>query len=346
MLYEIDGELTTIKPLSYYDFSDERRLERDLENLISNHLLDVLFEHESLMPIFQERQGQSRADIYALDAAGNLCIFELKRSEAPETVVLQLLGYAQEAAHWTYSTIQDFWRQHTGEKSGMLRATHQAAFELEEPLPEDQFNAQQHLRVIASAAEDSVIRNVQFWKRQGVDIDFLPYRLYRLGEQRYFEFFSKPFDIHTNPRLSKGIMIDTFNPESLHDMISASKISAYGSTQFVTRSLKRGDIVFFYHAGAGIVAVGEVTGAPQNAPASDETYCKVRFLTATPTDFAHPAAAIPASRIKHVVGHDFYWAHTAKKPALTLSEARALLDEALRVLGPAPNARAATGSTD
>jgi len=43
------------------------------------------------MPIFQERQYQKEADIYALNEKGELIIFELKRGSAGEGAVHQAL---------------------------------------------------------------------------------------------------------------------------------------------------------------------------------------------------------------------------------------------------------------
>ena len=81
MLYKLgstDGKFDTLKPVAFKNFSNFGNREKDLEDLIAGNMLDVLFEEASLMPIFQERQGQAEADIYALDEKGKLIIFEVK----------------------------------------------------------------------------------------------------------------------------------------------------------------------------------------------------------------------------------------------------------------------------
>jgi len=83
------------------------KIEKDLENLIANNMFSVLFEDSGLMPIFQERQRQKEADIYALNREGELIIFELKRSCAKKDAVQQALRYAQDAGQWGYSKLQD-----------------------------------------------------------------------------------------------------------------------------------------------------------------------------------------------------------------------------------------------
>ncbi len=79
MLYKLgstDGKFDTLEPVAFKNFSNFGNREKDLEDLIAKNILDVLFEDASLMPIFQERQGQGEADIYALDEKGELIIFE------------------------------------------------------------------------------------------------------------------------------------------------------------------------------------------------------------------------------------------------------------------------------
>ena len=60
----------------------------DLENPLATHLLDGLFEAAPLLPLFQERQLQSEADIYSINREGDV-IFELKRGVAGEDAVLR-----------------------------------------------------------------------------------------------------------------------------------------------------------------------------------------------------------------------------------------------------------------
>lgn len=103
MLYRLtssDQSLGTLEPLPFLDVSDLQRSEKNLENLLATHLLEVLFEGAPLLPIFQERQLQSEADIYAINRQGDLVIFELKRGVAGEDAVLQVIGYTQRAGRW------------------------------------------------------------------------------------------------------------------------------------------------------------------------------------------------------------------------------------------------------
>jgi hypothetical protein len=75
VLYKLaaKGEgLGTLEPLAFLEVADLLKKEEDLENLLADHLLDVLFEDAALQPIFQERSLQAEADVYALNKAGDL----------------------------------------------------------------------------------------------------------------------------------------------------------------------------------------------------------------------------------------------------------------------------------
>jgi RecB family endonuclease NucS len=110
MLYELTFEGRSpheLKSLPFTDFAGLGRIEKDLEELVDTHLLDVLFEDRALMPIFRERPMQAEADLYALNSVGDLFIFELKRSSASSDAMVQALRYGQDAGQWTYSKLEE-----------------------------------------------------------------------------------------------------------------------------------------------------------------------------------------------------------------------------------------------
>ena len=88
MLYKLSDTgpgLGTLEPLPFLNVDDLQKREKDLENLLADHLLEVLCEDEPLMPIFQERQLQAEADIYALNTAGDLVMALLRNSRSRRT---------------------------------------------------------------------------------------------------------------------------------------------------------------------------------------------------------------------------------------------------------------------
>ena len=96
MLYQLStgknrGETTKAKRITLADIN---WLEKDLEALISKNINDLIYSND-LMTIFTERPWQEEPDILALDAEGNLYIFELKRWSAHSENLLQVLRYGQ-----------------------------------------------------------------------------------------------------------------------------------------------------------------------------------------------------------------------------------------------------------
>ena len=194
MLYKLNltnGKFDKIEPVAFKDFSSFGQSEKNLEALIAQNLLGVLYEDARLMPIFQERQYQAEADIYALNEQGELTIFELKRSTAGDDAVYQALRYAQDAGQWSYAQLQEKYQQFSKSESD-LRLAHKEAFDLERPLNAKEINNRQHLVVIGSAADENLINAVDYWQKQGISISFLPYRIYELGKNSTLSFLLCP----------------------------------------------------------------------------------------------------------------------------------------------------------
>ena len=331
MLYKLgstNGKFDTLEPVAFKDFSSFGNNEKDLEELIANSILDVLFEEASLMPVFQERQFQAEADIYALDEKGGLIIFELKRGTAGEDAVHQALRYAQNAGQWSYEILQKKYRQYT-EKDTDLRKAHKEAFELEHELDAKKINNKQRLIIIGSAADDSLINAVEYWKNQGIPIDFLPYRIYELNDEKYFEFFALPYDKHRNPITTKGVIFDTnrsYDEESIWYMMENSRVAAWGDAKRFVEYVYPGDVVFFSHKWTGLVAAGRVKRGNIESPDEDTLYRDVEFITPIPKEDQN-IPAMPFWKVSEITGKNFFWARTIKVPYLTKEEAENLAKE-------------------
>lgn len=329
MLFELqldeDGT-DSLKPQPFLNFKQINRLEKDLENLLADHLYRTLYQQAPLMPFFQERSLQKEADLYALDEDGNLVIFELKRGGAGGGAVQQVLRYAQDAGQWSYADLASRYAKYTDEEQE-LREAHQEEFELDAPLSQEQFNRHQKLRVVGNAADTELIDAVNYWTRQGLDLSFVPYRIYKLDGSLYFEFFAKPNDQRVNPANRKGVLFDTnrsYNEEAIWDMVEKKRIAAYGDAKKQADYVSRGDLVFYSHKGHGIVAAAKVVSGTKEA-GPNEWYHDVEFETPVPS----PGGGLPAmsfSDVQDVTGESFYWARTVKNPYLDCGQAQDLLD--------------------
>ena len=331
MLYRIitdKEQFTALEPIPFKDIASFGKREKDLENLIANNVLEVLFEDESLMPIFQERQWQAEADIYALNERGELVVFELKRSAAGGDAVHQALRYAQEAGQWSYAELEKRFQAYSGTDAGLSK-THSDAFNLEEELDSRQFNKKQHLIVIGNAADDSLMTAIDYWRRQGLSMDFLPYRIYTLNGQDYFEFFALPYDKHLNPGVSKGVLFDTnrsYNEDAIWNMMEHGTIEAYGDAKRFVQHVSPGDIVFYSHRWCGIVAAAKVKRGDIKKPDGQTFARDVDFLTPVPTR-GNEIRAMPFKKVSEITGKSFYWARTIKVPYLSSDEADNLVKE-------------------
>ena len=90
MLYKFHKEQEQIEKVSFHNIKKVGGNEKDLENLLANHLQDF-FSNPVLMPIFQERKWQEEPDLMALDENGTLYIFELKVDFVSDETVFQII---------------------------------------------------------------------------------------------------------------------------------------------------------------------------------------------------------------------------------------------------------------
>lgn len=314
-----------LEAMPYYDYADIKGKEKDLENLLANHLSDLYIEDGQLMPIFQERPRQEEPDLCALDKRGNLIIFELKRGAVQGDTTIQVMRYAQTFGRKNYTELNRIYQVYKESEFLDLKSAHAEAFQLETPLKEEQFNQHQKLVIVGSSSDISLIEAVDYWKSKKIDIDFLPYRFYKIYDELYFEFFAKPYDYHINPRERKGILFDTnksYDENSVWDMFAKSKVSAYGSASRYVNSFNNGDYVLYYHKGYGVIGAGIIKSSFVGENQSkEELYRKVELLTPVikqESDIKY----ISASELCKLLNKNFYFASTIKSPYLSLNEAK------------------------
>ena len=319
-----------LEPLPYYDYVDLKGKEKDLENLLANNLGNLYIEDGQLMPIFQERQWQEEPDLCALDKEGNLIIFELKRGVVKGDTTIQVMRYAQSYGQKKYAELNRIFQQYK-KTSEELKYAHAETFGLDDsPLSEEQFNKRQKLIIVGSSSDISLIEAVEYWRTKQLDIDFLPYRFYKINGEIYFDFFAKPYDYHINPRDKKGILFDTnrsYDETSVWDMFDKKKISAYGGASRYVNNFNKGDYVLYYHKGWGVIGAGIIkTSIVSGDISKDELYRTVELLTPAikqESDIRY----ISASELCHLLGKNFYFASTIKSPYLSAEESQIVIEE-------------------
>ena len=339
MFYEITDNYSKLRPIEFYNFSNMELIEKQLEDLLAQNLFDVLFFQMALLPFHQESSGEAVADIYALNERGDIVIIELKRAVAYSGALDQLLRYTGIAGQWGYNEIESKYQKYNSadNKLSLIKA-HAKAFELEpgRELSENDFNRKQHLWVIGSAASEELIRSTDYWRSNGLSIDFFPYRVFQINNKNYLEFFSKPYDYHLNPADSKGMLFDTNGTydhgdgyECLREMFASSKISAYGTRKDAILSLQTNDYVFYSQVGKGIVGAAIVKGRNikkvQHLDHGDEWYWDVELLTDVPNNLKYISTLMSFSEVKNLLGKNFYWARIDKRPYLSIEESKSIL---------------------
>jgi len=335
MLFETYDKNKKLKTVEFSSIMDEKLL----EELLAKNLFDI-FYHQPLLTFHQESRGEPVADIYALNAQGDIIIFELKAGIADRGALDQLLRYAGNAGLWSYKEIEaKYWAYPGVDNNISLIEAHKNFFELEEDskLKESQFNRQQHLWVIGSAADIMLMQIIDYWKSKGLSIDFFPYRIYHINNKSYLEFFAKPYDYHLNPAERKGVLFDTNGRfdhgdgyECFREMINTSKVSAYGSRKEAVLCLNTNDYVFYSQIGNGIVGAAKVKGRKEKTRThpdhGDEWYWDVEFLTSKPSYLKFIPTLMSFSEVKNFLGKDFWWARIDKRPYLNSEESEALLN--------------------
>lgn len=184
---------------------------------------------------------------------------------------------------------------------------------MDTPLKEDKFNKNQKLVIVGSSSDISLIEAVDYWKSKKLEIDFLPYRFYKIAGEIYFDFFANPYDYHVNPRDSKAILFDTnrsYSEKSVWDMFEKCKISAYGTLSRYINSFNKGDYVLYYHKGVGVIGAGIIKASTVCEDSSkDELYRTVELLTPV-LKKESDIRAISALELCALLDKNFYFAST------------------------------------
>lgn len=338
MLYKFENNQLEMIP--FFDCQKAGLLEKDLENLFAQNM-EKIYEDCGLLPIFQERVFQPEADILAIDKDGNLIIFEFKRSFVDSNTSLQIMRYAQKYGRYNYARLNDLYEKYSAKSQGVnsdksineLKKAHREAFDLDKPLPDECFNQHQKLYIIGNSSDTELRDVIDYWKSTGLDIDFMPFRFYKINNEIYFEFFAKPYDYHANPSDNVGIVFDTnktWDEDAIWDMFANNKVSAYyGKASEVNRFRKK-DYVFYYHVGYGIVGAGIITSNEaheirDNNNELAELYHDVNLITPKITNESE-IRAISAKELKSLLGHGLFFARTAKVPYLSLDESEIIID--------------------
>lgn len=301
------AEKRLAKRLQEFGF-DERALQDVLFKTI-----DRLFPEDDLLLLMQSRVWQEEPDLMALNQDGDLFIFELKAWESDSANLLQVLRYGQIFGSSSYQDLDCMYRRSYGHGQD-LKSAHQAKFSVD--LEESQYNRKQTFVVMTNGIDRKTREDIQYWRRSGLDTRPWVYRIYSGGTDEMLLEMS-PFRVEDNPYedFSEGYYILNTNIKNSRidheSMLIEGKASAYYDPwKFKIERLEKGDVVYLYQSGVGIVAFGEADGKLvkslyQGKPEEvDEDYSMKlnRFQKVTPP--------LSASEIKRVTGVNYSFMST------------------------------------
>jgi len=287
MLFHLnDKEKTKIMPVMQKTFASIGWKEKDLENIIAKNMPRLIPQNQ-LLVLFQEKPFQEAADIYALDKKGDLYIFELKRWQGHQENILQVLRYGQIYGQYSYEQLQDMLRKY--EKTSDLDLAEKHCEYFEEAIPhklnKTDFNRQQHFVVITNGIELDTRNAIKYWQDKGLLIDSIIYWVYEIGGQYTFEFdrYNPEREVIIEEE-GRNYIVNTnltWSKTDYRDMLDNHKAAAYGSRRHGIKNLKKGDTVFLYHKGVGVIAYGKVAGKYKSKYREDknleEYYVDLKF---------------------------------------------------------------------
>lgn len=282
--------------------------EKDLESLISNNISDFISSND-LMTIFTERSRQEEPDIMALDNQGDLYIFELKRWSGKQENLLQVLRYGQLFGRSNYDDLNSLYQKYQKNPDASLLRDFEQYFN--KSISEENINQKQHFLILTNGMDQATVESIIYWKSCGLNIDAIIYWVFEINGAYYIEFnmYAKTEDFLEyenncyvlNTNLKSGT-------QYTEEMLKEHKAAAYypGWREKIQK-FQKGDIVFLYKSGVGIVAYGYANGI-LNKKACDghpdyEYYMHL-------DNFVIFTAPISASQMKEITGYGFNFRQT------------------------------------
>lgn len=285
--------------------------EEDLQKLLYDNL-NKIFPDDDLLLIMQSRKWQEEPDLMAIDSEGNLNIFELKAWESQDFNLLQALRYGQIFGQHNYDLLNQLFKKFNPSATELLKTLNEK-FSIS--LTAEQINKKQKFIIITNGTDHRTRQAINYWAGQGLHIQSWVYRLHKVDNQVLIEF--DRFKIIDSPfeDLQGGYYILNTNRqggiEDDEEMLKEGKAAAYFEPwKYKIEYLRKGDTVFLYRSGVGIVAKGIATGELKkknyrNNPdhENEEYYQKLK-------DFKVLVKPIPASEIKRIGKTEYVFMQT------------------------------------
>lgn len=147
-----------------------------------------------------------------------------------------------------------------------LNEIHKQYFDLEESnkLSKEDFNSKQHFLVVTNGLDQKTVEAIIYWKKNGLNIDAIVYWVFEIKGEYFIEFnMYSPIEGYLEYESNTYILNTNFanNKKHTEDMLREQKAAAYypGWREKIEK-FQKGDTVFLYKSGYGIIAYGIATG--------------------------------------------------------------------------------------
>lgn len=264
MLYKLNPNKQDYTKVKRVTLADIGWKELDLQRLMSSHIQDFIYSND-LLTIFNERPRQEEPDILAIDRNGDLYILELKRWSSDRENLLQVLRYGQLYGSSNYDELNELFQKYSKSNAELLEI-HKQYFDLsdDKALRKSDFNMHQHFLIVTNGLDQNTVDAIRYWKNNGLSIDAIIYWVFEINGEHYIEFnMYSPIEGYLEYEGNNYVLNTNYSNNKNHtdDMINEQKAAAYypGWREKIGK-LQRGDTVFLYKSGYGIIAYGTADG--------------------------------------------------------------------------------------
>lgn len=331
MLLRVDGPAGRAKRRPGRRLSQFGVDERRFQGILFKSLEELLPDDELLL-LMQSEQGAEEPDLMAVDAQGRLWIFEMKAGEGNQGNLLQVLRYGQIYGQWDLDQLDRLYREKR-EDNRPLNEAHASKFGVD--LPPEAFNARQVFVTLTNGLDDRTRSAVNYWVDAGLEVRPWLYLVYDVsdGEGTKFDVELTPFRVERdNPYqdlAASYYLLNTNRSNSDRDdaeMIDRGRAAAFlDPWKRKIERLNKGDTVFLYRSGEGIVAYGTASGNPLERSAyHDEPEHAGEAWSMSLNDFRRLDVPVSAADIKAVTERNIVFMQTMA--ALQDDAGQALLD--------------------
>jgi hypothetical protein len=301
-------EINRRKGLKLFDIGWK---EEDFQRLMYENL-EVLLPEDELLLIMQSRKWQEEPDLMAIDKNGNLFIFELKAWESQDINLLQVMRYGQIFGQYQYDDLNELFLKFFPNEDNLISALNS---KFNSTLKKSEINKKQKFILITNGLDFKTRAAIEYWDEQGLNISSWVYKVYEVNKEILLDFEAYRETPNPYEDIDEGYYI--FNTNIKHgsedetDMLENKKVAAYFEPwKFKIEHLKKGDKVFLYRSGTGIVAKGIATGKIDKSSYRNNPQYSNEEYSMKLNKFKVLDDPISASEIKIIAGVNYVFMQT------------------------------------